>query len=88
VVERSDTTGRLLPPTLHPEGVPATILIHPARLYFGLRKMEYEIGPVISQDILSGLKPLVKNPGFPRGKLGGEHECRKVVMGGMSAAAF
>jgi hypothetical protein len=49
VVERSDTTGTLFPPTLHPEGVPATFLIHPARFYFGLLN-KLETGPVISLD--------------------------------------
>jgi hypothetical protein len=34
VVERSDTTGRMPPPTLHPEGVPETFLIRPARIVF------------------------------------------------------
>jgi hypothetical protein len=51
VVERSDTTGRLLPRPLHPEGVPATFLIRPDRPYFGELKKEFEIGPVISRGL-------------------------------------
>jgi hypothetical protein len=56
VVERSDTTGRLLPPPLHPEGVPATLLIRPDRNYFGMPKKENEIGPMISLGLLFGLR--------------------------------
>jgi hypothetical protein len=48
VVERSDTTGTHLPPTLHPEGMPETFLIRLVRFYFGLQKKEYEIGQMIS----------------------------------------
>jgi hypothetical protein len=49
MVERSDTTGKLLPPPLHPEGVPATYLIRPARLYFGvLKSNKTKSEPVIS----------------------------------------
>jgi hypothetical protein len=48
VVERSDTTGGWLPPTLLADRVPERFLIRPARLYFGFKKKDYEIGPEIS----------------------------------------
>jgi hypothetical protein len=59
VVERSDTTGWLLPPPLHPEGVPATFLIRPARFNFGVSKKEYEIGPVISLSLKDHQRPSI-----------------------------
>jgi hypothetical protein len=40
---------------LHPEGVPPTFLIRPARLCFGLLKIDYEIGAD-----LAGLKGQAK----------------------------
>ncbi len=48
MVERSDTTEWVLPRALHPERMPATFLIRPAHLDFGLLKKEYKIGTVIS----------------------------------------
>jgi hypothetical protein len=62
VVERSDTTGMLLPITLHPEGVPATFLVRPARLKFGLLKKEYEIVPMISLDLKDQQRPCIGSP--------------------------
>jgi hypothetical protein len=57
VVERCDTTGRVFPPRLHPEGVPATFLVRLARLKFGLLKKEYEIGPMISLGLKDQQRP-------------------------------
>jgi hypothetical protein len=59
VVERSDTTGTPSPPPLHPEGVSATLLIRPARLYIGVLKKENKIGPVISLGLLDQQMPSI-----------------------------